>query len=359
MMDLEGLRKRIDQIDQNILRLLNDRADIVKEVAQIKQRTNKEFYDPAREEEIMKRLQASNPGSFPSMAVRPVFREIISACLSLEMPIQVAYLGPEATFTHMAVMKRFGSSTRLIPAKSIEGVFSEVERGKANYGVVPVENSSEGVVSYTLDMFVASDLKICAEVMMEIHHNLLSRSTALSDIEKLYSHPQAVAQSRAWLRDNLPSCQVMEVSSTAKAAEMACQDPKSGAIASELAANIYDLNIVQSRIEDMVHNYTRFLVIGKKLSPKTGKDKTSIIFSIKDSVGALYHMLEPFAERGINLTKIESRPTKKQPWEYIFFVDLIGHMDDERVKQALDSLKDQCIFLKVLGSYAIAETKDD
>jgi chorismate mutase/prephenate dehydratase len=258
----------------------------------------------------------------------------------------------------MAVMKKFGSSTGLIPTKSIESVFSEVERGRANYGVVPVENSSEGVVSHTLDMFVNSDLKICAEVMMEIHHNLLSRSTTLSEIEKLYSHPQAVAQSRAWLRDNLPSCRIVEVSSTAKAAEMACQDPKAGAIASELAANIYDLNIVQSRIEDMLHNYTRFLVIGKNLSPRTKKDKTSIIFSIKDRAGALYHMLKPFAERNINLTKIESRPTKKQPWEYIFFVDFIGHKDGEKVKLALDSLKEQCVFLKILGSYPIAEIKD-
>ena len=179
-MDLEELRKKIDKIDQNILQLLNDRAKIVKDVAKVKQKTNKEFHDPTREEEILRRLQKSNPGSFPSMAVRPVFREIISACLSLEVPIHVAYLGPEATFTHMAVMKKFGSSTRLIPTKSIESVFSEVERGRANYGVVPVENSSEGVVSHTLDMFVNSDLKICAEVMMEIHHNLLSRSTTLS-----------------------------------------------------------------------------------------------------------------------------------------------------------------------------------
>ena len=208
-------------------------------------------------------------------------------------------------------------------------------------------------------MFVDSDLKICAEVMMEIHHNLLSRSTELSAIEKLYSHPQAVAQSRAWLRDNLPNCQIMEVSSTARAAEMACQNLKAGAIASELAANIYDLNVIQSRIEDMVHNYTRFLVIGKKLSSRTGKDKTSIIFSIKDRVGALYHMLEPFAQENINLTKIESRPTKKQAWEYIFFVDLIGHKEDEKIRRALDELQDQCIFLKVLGSYPIAEQKEE
>jgi chorismate mutase/prephenate dehydratase len=358
-MDLEELRKQIDRIDQKVLQLLNDRAEVVKEVAKIKQRTHKAYYDPTREEEILRRLQRSNPGSFPSMAIRPVFREIISACLSLETPIRIAYLGPEATFTHMAVLKRFGSSSSLIPTKSIEGVFSEVERGGANYGVVPVENSSEGVVSHTLDMFVNSDLKICAEVMMEIHHNLLSRSTSLSGLEKIYSHPQAVAQSRAWLRDNLPSCQIVEVSSTARAAEMACQDTKAGAIASELAANIYDLNIVQSRIEDMLHNYTRFLVIGKTFSTKTDKDKTSVIFSIKDRAGALYHMLKPFAEKDINLTKIESRPTKKQPWEYIFFVDFIGHKDDEKVKLALDSLKGQCIFLKILGSYPIAEIRDE
>ncbi|MGA1842998.1 MAG: prephenate dehydratase [bacterium] len=358
-MDLEELRKRIDAIDQGILRLLNDRAEVVKEVARVKRETNKEYHDPTREEEILQRLQRQNPGNFPSMAIRPVFREIISACLSLEAPIRIAYLGPEATFTHMAVMKKFGSSAGLIPAKSVEAVFSEVERGRATYGVVPVENSSEGVVSHTLDMFVSSDLKICAEVMLEVHHNLLSRGTGLDEIEKVYSHPQAVAQSRAWLRDNLPNRQVIEVSSTARAAEMACQDATAAAIASELAANIYDLNIVRSRIEDMVHNYTRFLVIGKKPSTRTGRDKTSVIFSIKDRVGALYHMLKPFAKKGINLTKIESRPTKKQPWEYIFFVDLVGHEDDEKVRGALADLKDQCIFLKVLGSYPIAETRDE
>lgn len=358
-MDLEELRKRIDAIDQGILRLLNDRAEVVEEVARIKRETHKEYHDPTREEEILQRLQRLNPGNFPSMAIRPVFREIISACLSLEAPIRVAYLGPEATFTHMAVIKKFGSSSGLIPAKSVEAVFSEVERGRATYGVVPVENSSEGVVSHTLDMFVSSDLKICAEVMLEIHHNLLSRGTSLAGIDKVYSHPQAVAQSRAWLRDNLPNRQVIEVFSTARAAEMACQDSTAGAIASELAANIYDLNIIQPRIEDMVHNYTRFLVIGKNLSPRTGRDKTSVIFSIKDRVGALYHMLKPFAKKGINLTKIESRPTKKQPWEYIFFVDFVGHEDDEKVQGALADLKDQCIFLKVLGSYPIAETKDD
>ena len=338
---------------------MNDRAGIVKEIAKIKQKTHRAFHDPTREEEILSRLQKINPGNFPTMAIRPVFREIISACLSLEAPIRVAYFGPEATFTHMAAMKKFGSSSNLIPAKSIEAVFSEVERARANYGVVPVENSSEGVVSHTLDMFVSSDLKICAEIMMEIHHNLLSRSSDITDIEKLYSHPQAVAQSRAWLRDHLPNCPIFEVSSTARAAEMACRDPKSAAVASELAANIYDLNIIQSKIEDMVQNYTRFLVIGKNLSRRTGKDKTSIIFSIKDKVGALYHMLQPFAERNINLTKIESRPTKKQPWEYLFFVDLVGHKDDEMIKMALESLQDQCIFLKVLGSYPITELKDE
>lgn len=358
-MDLDEIRKKIDIIDMKILELLNDRAQIVKEVARIKQRIKKDYHDPAREEEILMRLQKLNPGNFPSMAVRPVFREIISACLSLETPVRVAYFGPEATYTHMAALRKFGSSTHFVPKKSIEGVFSEVEKDMVDYGVVPVENSSEGVVSHTLDMFMDSDLKICAEVMMKIHHNLLSRSSELKSIEKVYSHPQAIAQSRAWLRDNLPDSQILEVSSTARAAEMACQDPRAGAIASELAANVYDLNIVQSRIEDLINNYTRFLVIGKRLSQKTGNDKTSVIFSIKDRVGALYQMLQPFAEEHINLTKIESRPTKKQAWEYIFFIDMIGHKEDEGVKIALEKLEDQCIFLKVLGSYPLAEQKDD
>ncbi len=358
-MDIDILRKKIDNLDLQILQLLNSRAGIVKDMTMIKQMTNKGFYDPVREEKIIEKLQGVNPGSFPSMAIRPVFREIISACRSLESPIKVAYFGPEATYTHMAALKKFGSSTKFIPVKSIEGVFGEVESGMANYGVVPVENSSEGVVSHTLDMFVTSDLNIFAEIMLEIHHNLLSRSTMLSDIEKVYSHPQAIAQSRAWLRDNLPSCSIIDVSSTARASELACQDTKAAAIASELAANIYNLNILQSNIEDIVHNYTRFLVISHYLSPRTGKDKTSIIFSIKDRIGALYHMLQPFAEMGINLTKIESRPTKKQPWEYIFFVDFSGHKEDEKVKKALEKLEEQCIFLKVLGSYPAAEVRDE
>jgi len=359
MVDIEGLRKKIDQFDQQILKLLNDRAEIVNEIARFKQMTNMDFHDPMREEEIITKLQRLNLGHFPSGAIRPVFREIISACLSLETPLKVAYFGPEATYTHMAAIKKFGSSTKFIPAKSIEGVFSEVEKGMAHYGVVPIENSSEGVVTHTLDMFVTSTLKIFDEVMLEIHHNLLSRSSSVEDIDKVYSHPQAIAQSRAWLRDNMPLCQIIDVASTARAAELACQDPKAGAIASELAGNIYDLNIIRAKIEDMVNNYTRFLIISNLQSPRTGRDKTSIIFSIKDRVGALYHMLQPFAQMNINLTKIESRPTKKQPWEYIFFVDFVGHMEDENVKKALENLKEGCIFLKVLGSYPAAELKDE
>lgn len=358
-MGIEENRKRIDELDEMLLRLLNERASVVKDIAGIKQKSSMEFHDPLREEEIIARLQRINPGEFPSMAIRPVFREIISACLSLEMPMKVAYFGPEATYTHMAALKRFVSSTQLIPVKSIEAVFGEVEKGLADFGVVPVENSSEGVVTHTLDMFVTSDLNIYAEVMLEIHHNLLSRSKSLSELDKVYSHPQAIAQSRAWLRDHLPSCAIIDVASTARAAELACQDEMAGAIASELAANIYDLNILQSCIEDFAHNYTRFLVISHNMSPRTGRDKTSIIFSIKDRVGALFHMLQPFADNNLNLTKIESRPTKKQPWEYIFFVDFLGHRDDDKVKDALGRLQEQCIFLKILGSYPTVDLRDE
>ncbi len=350
-MRIPELRKTIDEIDSQILRLLNRRAEVVLEVGRLKTEQNLDYHAPQREEEIYTRLMAENGGPFPSQALRPVFREIISACLSLEHPLRVAFLGPRATFAHLAAMERFGLSAQLLAMRSIAEVFAEVEKGNADFGVVPVENSTEGVVTHTLDMFVESSLRICGEVVVEAALHLLSKGTSPSEIRKIYSHPHALAEARKWLETHFPRVPVEETSSTGVAAETAASEPGAAAIASDLAASLYGLNIVCRRVEDNPNNLTRFLVIGKKPAPASSSDKTSILFSIKDRVGALHRMLHPFAERRINLTKIESRPSRQKVWEYVFYVDFEGHADEERVREALKELQEDCIFLKILGSY--------
>ncbi|OGB90758.1 MAG: prephenate dehydratase [candidate division NC10 bacterium RIFCSPLOWO2_12_FULL_66_18] len=345
------LRKTIDEIDSQILRLLNRRAELVLEVGRLKAEQNLEYHVPQREEEIYARLAGENTGPFPVQAVRPVFREVISACLSLEHPLRVAYLGPRATFSHLAAMERFGLSAQFLAMRSIGEVFAEVEKGNADYGAVPVENSTEGIVSHTLDMFVDSSLLICGEVVVETALHLLSRAGSLAEIRQIYSHPHALAEARKWLETHSPHIPVIETSSTAAAAETAASEPGAAAIASELAASLYGLTILQRRIEDHPNNMTRFLIIGRKPTAPTAADKTSILFSIKDRVGALHRILQPFAEYQINLTKIESRPSKKRVWEYVFYVDFEGHAGEPRVQRALEALRDECIFLKVLGSY--------
>lgn len=352
---LKDLRDEIDALDDRIMEFLNRRAALVIEVGRLKSSKKGEFHVPSREREIYDRLTANNRGPFPNEGLRSVFREIISASLALEAPMKVAFFGPKATFTHLAAMQQFGLSAELVPQKSIPAVFEEVGKGRAQYGVVPVENSTEGMVSHTLDMFMESDLKINAEVLLEIHHYLLSRTGRLEDIKKVYSHLQPIAQCRDWLAENLPNIPVVDVASTAVAAQIVSEDYTAAAIASELAASMYDLKIVRERIEDQVNNFTRFLVIGKKLADNSGDDKTSLMFSVKDEVGILYRMLEPFAKRGINLSKIESRPLKKKAWEYIFFLDLMGHIADPAIAEAVQELKQCCQFVKVLGSYPRAK----
>jgi chorismate mutase/prephenate dehydratase len=352
---IKELRQEIDAVDDRILELLNSRAALVIDVGRLKSVKKDEFHVPSREREIYERLAGHNNGPFPNEAIKSVFREIISASLALEAPMKVAFFGPKATFTHLAAMQQFGLSAELVPQKAIPAVFEEVGKGRAKYGVVPVENSTEGMVSHTLDMFMESDLKINAEVLLEIHHYLLSRTGRLEDIKKVYSHPQPIAQSRDWLAENLPNIPVVDVASTAVAAQIVSEDYTAAAIASELAASMYDLKIVRERIEDQVNNFTRFLVIGKKLTEMSGDDKTSLMFSVKDEVGILYRMLEPFAKRGINLSKIESRPLKKKAWEYIFFLDLMGHIADPVIAEAVQELKQCCQFVKVLGSYPRAK----
>lgn len=350
---IDKLREEIDKIDSEILRLLNKRTNIAIEIANIKRALNLKFYSPERERAILKRITDMNQGPFPNDALRFIFREILSASLSLEQPIKVAYLGPEGTFTHLAAIRLFGSSADYVPVESIKATFDAVEAAKAEYGLVPIENSNEGVVSYTLDMFIDYDLMIAAEILLEISHNLVSKSGEKAKIKKIYSHPQATAQCRGWLERNMAGIPVFEATSTSRAAEIASAEDESAAIASELAAKIYDLNFVERHIEDNKKNYTRFLMISKDFPSKTGSDKTSIMFSLKDRPGALYESLKSFKESNINLTKIESRPSKRRAWEYIFFADMVGHIEDEAVRKAVEETKENCLYLKHLGSYPI------
>ena len=346
-------RKEIDRIDDEIIHLLNERSKSVVEIGKLKKEKDAEanLHTPGREAAIIERLSKLNTGPFPSEAIRSVYREIMSASLSLEGPQKVAYLGPRATFTHMACMQKFGSSAQYVPVHSIKEVFSEVERGRANFGIVPIENTTEGVVSHTLDMFVDSNLLIYGEILQEVSHHLLSESGLIEAVKKIYSHPHAIAQCRNWLEANLPHVSAVEVASTARAAELCIDEPSSAAIASELAGQMYGLKVIKARIEDNLNNFTRFLVLSQKASERTGKDKTSLMLSVKDKVGALYDLLRPFASHGINMTKIESRPSQRKAWEYIFFIDVEGNIDEERVNKAVEEIKGRCLFMKILGSY--------
>ena len=269
----------------------------------------------------------------------------------MDKEIKVAYLGPEGTFSYTALLEIFGNSAKPVPQNSIQSVFDEVEAGRAVFGVVPVENSTEGSVTYTLDELVETDLKIIAEHLLRIHNSLLSKASEIKKVVRVYSHPQPLAQCKDWLKKNLGKAEIIQTASTIKAAESAFADENSAAIASESAAKLYDLNILASNIEDSRHNFTRFFVLGRQENPATGRDKTSIVFSVKDEPGALYKILKPFSDAGINLSKIESRPNKKEMWAYNFFIDLTGHKDDKNVSKALSNLKEAALFVKVLGSY--------
>lgn len=351
-MTLKNLRKKIDSIDKKIIRLLNMRAKITLGIAKIKRKEGRGIYSPDREREVLRKITAISKGPLTSSALEAIYREIMSCSLSLDKPLKIAYLGPEATFTHLAALKRFGSQVEYLACDSISDVFLEVGRDAADYGVVPIENTIEGAVSHTLDMFVDSDLKICAQVILDVSHNLLANCPK-NKIKRIYSNPQVFGQCKIWLKENLARVEKVEVSSTTRAAQIACKEKYSACIASKLAGRVYKLNVVARDIEDSPHNITRFLVISKTDVPRTGYDKTSVMFSIKDRVGALHDMLLPFKRYGINLTKIESRPSKKKAWDYYFFVDFEGHREEPRVKKALKELENKCTFLKVLGSYPI------
>ena len=357
---LATVRADIDASDDEILRLLNQRATLVGEVAELKERLQVPFYVPSRERQIAERLSAQNPGPFPTEAIRSVFQEIFSACLTLEKKVRVVYLGPEGTFSHMAVKRQFGLSARATPIGTIPGVFEEVERGNADFGVVPIENTTEGVMNHTLDSFMESDLKISAEILLEITMCLLARAgTELGEIERVYSIPIAAAQVRRWLATNLPRATLVETRSTTEGARQAHDDARGAAVASELAAKLYDLAILRRNIQDLAHNMTRFLVVGRDQATPTGRDKTSLLLVTRDEPGILYRVLGAFAQRGLNMSKIESRPSRRRPWEYVFFVDIDGHERDEAVAAALADLRASCETLKVLGSYPRADNPSE
>ncbi len=354
-LSIDDIRKEIDRIDKELVDLLNRRAECAIEIGKLKETKTESIYAPERENQVLSKVLAQNSGPLADKTVAAVYREIISACRALEKPISVAYLGPAGSYTHIASIQRFGDSTEFAPVDTIPDVFNMVERKDANYGVVPVENSTEGIVSHTLDMFLLSDLRICAEIFAPISHNLLSAGTKLDQIKRVYSMPQAIAQCRNWLRMHLPGVEVLEVSSTAKAAQLCQGFPSSAAVASSLAAREYGLNVVAEAIEDNPHNRTRFLVVGYSKPNQSGKDKTSIVFSVPHKSGSLYKALAIFDSENINMTMIESRPTKQMPWEYVFFIDVQGHEKDEVVQKALAKLAEQAMFVRVLGSYPEAE----
>jgi chorismate mutase / prephenate dehydratase len=354
--EIERLRARIDAVDDAILARLNERAELVEQVGKAKQAEGSSVYEPTRERRIIDRLRAGNPGPFPSEALAPVFREIISGTRSLEEPVRVAYLGPEGTFSHQAARDQFGALAILCGVGSISDVFAAVEAGRAQLGIVPVENTTEGVVTQTLDAFGEREVTVCAERVLRISNALLSKSGQLGDVRRVISHPQPLAQCRRWLDQQLPGVPREEMASTAAAAQRAAGDPECAAIGSLLSAEVYGLAVVAAGIEDRRDNSTRFLVIGGDPPPPSGRDLTSIVFTIRrDEAGALFRLIEPFAREGVNLTSIQLRPIKGKPWEYLFFIDCEGHRSEAAVHRALENAARVAHSTRVLGSFPRAE----
>ncbi len=353
--NLANIRTKIDEIDIQIQELITQRANLAEEVKREKYalEKNPNFYRPKREAEILHNVKQRNQGPLANEALILIFQEIMSGCLALQKPLKIAFLGPAGTYTQVAVHKKFGHAVQNMPQQTIEEVFREVEAGIADYGVVPVENSTEGGVNQTLECFVTTQLKICGEIELPIHHHLLATSE-LANIKRIYSHPQSFAQCRSWLDTHLLSVERIPVNSNAEAAKMVMEDTEAAAIASNIAAKIYQLDIIASRIEDEVNNTTRFAVLGQQEVASTDKDKTSLLLSNPNKSGTLYHLLEPFAKNGVNMTRIESRPSRKGIWEYVFFVDIEGHVEDEKVAKSLKKLGKHTSLIKLLGSYPCA-----
>ncbi|MFH1125063.1 MAG: prephenate dehydratase [Pseudomonadota bacterium] len=350
---LDSQRGEIDHIDGQIISLLSKRQRAAAEIGKVKRNLGIEIQDPAREREILRQLTSRNDKDLSEGAIRTIFSEIMSAARAVQKDLTVGYLGPEATFNHQAALSLYGRLATFRPADTIEEVFRMVENGVCQQGVVPIENSYEGSVNMTLDMLRKYELRISAERLLRIRHQLLSRAVRLNEINRVYSHPMAIAQCHPWLKANLPSVPVKEVTSTSLAAKMASQEPQAAAVGSRLAGETYGLNTVKENIEDDPANVTRFIVIGKSETGPTGKDKTSLLLSLNHRPGALYVALEPVARRGINMLRIESRPMKTRNWEYLFFVDLEGHAHDPNVDGAITEMQNGCAFVKRLGSYPI------
>ncbi|HHI93943.1 MAG TPA: prephenate dehydratase [Gammaproteobacteria bacterium] len=350
---LDTIRQKIDVLDKKLQDLISERARLAQEVAQVKQAQgdNAVYYRPEREAAVLREVLARNEGPLSGEDMARLFREIMSACLALEQPLKIAFLGPEGTFTQAAALKHFGHSVHTVPMTAIDEVFREVESGAVNYGVVPVENSTEGVINHTLDMFMQSSLIICGEVELRVHHHLLGKNQDRSKLQRIYSHQQSLAQCREWLDVHLSGVERVSVSSNAKAAQRAASEKQTAAIASDIAADIYGLEILEANIEDNPDNTTRFLIIGRQMVSPSGDDKTSLLVSTPNKPGALHQLLKPFADNAISMSRIESRPSRLANWEYVFFIDISGHVDDEKVKRCLDTLCEKTAMLKVLGSY--------
>jgi len=351
---LDALRERIDQLDSDILHLISERAQCAKDVAAVKLAEDPTtlFYRPEREAHVLRRIMAANKGPLSDEEMARLFREIMSACLALEQPVKVAYLGPEGTFTQQAALKHFGESAVSLPMAAIDEVFREVEAGAVNYGVVPVENSTEGVVNHTLDTFLESSIHISGEVVLRIHHHLLvGENTRRDKVSRVYSHPQSFAQCRKWLDAHYPHAERVAVASNAEAAKLVRTEWHSAAIAGDMAAKLYDLEVIADKIEDRPDNSTRFLIIGSQDAPLSGDDKTSLVVAMRNQPGALHDLLEPFHRHQIDMTRLETRPSRSGVWNYVFFIDFIGHREQPHVTAMLDEVRLRAADLKVLGSY--------
>jgi chorismate mutase/prephenate dehydratase len=349
-MPLDELRRRIDELDGQLVHLLNERTRLALEIGQLKQQNGEQVYVPGREQEVLDRVAGLNQGPLTKQAVAAIYREIMSASKALARAIRVAYLGPPATFSHQAARSRFGGSVEYVDCAAIRDIFVAIEKGQADYGVVPVENTTEGAIAHTLDEFLTTSLKVCAEILLPVSHHLMAAGPA-AGIRRIYSNPYVFGQCRRWLMEKMPGIEQVPVSSTGRAAELAAREPGSAALAGLLAAELYGLPLVEENVQDMSSNATRFLVLAKAYGGPTGRDKTSIAFAVENRMGALYEALEAFKRHGINMTKIESRPSRAKAWEYVFFVDFEGHAAEPAIQAGLAEFARHCLFMTVLGSY--------
>ena len=355
-MSLNDFRAKIDALDAQIVEALNERAAVAAEIGRWKQKNGVPIYSPQRERKVYEKVLGLNGGPLQDSALRAIYREIMSGALALEKPLTICYLGPDGTFTHQAALGKFGASVEYHPAKSIDSVFTEVAMARADYGVVPIENTTEGSVSDTLDMFIDTKLQICSEILLPIHHNLMAKCR-LHEIERVYSKPQVYGQCKTWLQNYLANVPKVDVDSTTRAAQIARDEAHAAAIAHREAAHLYELEILADHIEDHPHNATRFFVLGKDMPGPTGSDKTSIMCFLKNRAGALVEILLPFKEHDVNLTQLVPWPTKRRAWDYCFFIDLEGHCEDTLVKKTLAELEELCVEMKILGSYPKAEAE--